>query len=84
MAPYRETKLTRYLSEFFEEDNNIIMIANINPRERDFEESLRALNYTSIAKEVKLLQSRYSSTSFAFNRISKVKNCQISKENIEN
>lgn len=32
IAPFRETKLTRYLSDFFIEDNNIIMIANINPR----------------------------------------------------
>lgn len=31
IPPFRETKLTRYLSEFFVEDNNIIMIGNINP-----------------------------------------------------
>lgn len=40
------------------------MIANINPREKDFEESLRALNYTSVAKEVKFIPSRYSSTNY--------------------
>lgn len=49
IPPFRETKLTRYLSEFFVEDNNIIMIANINPRIEDFEESIKALNYTALA-----------------------------------
>ena len=81
MAPYRETKLTRYLSEFFEQDNNVIMIANINPREKDFEESLRALNYTSGAKEIKFIPSRYSSTSFVYNRISKDKGQIYAKDN---
>lgn len=55
--PFRETKLTRYLSEFFVENNNIIMIANINPRKADFEESLRALNYTAVAREITVLPS---------------------------
>lgn len=38
--PFRETKLTWYLAEFFEYDNNIIMIANINPRESDISETI--------------------------------------------
>ena len=58
IPPYRETKLTRYLSEFFVEDSNIIMIANINPIINDFEESIRVLNYTAIAREVKPVISR--------------------------
>lgn len=60
IPPFRETKLTRYLSEFFVEDNNIIMIANINPRMNDFEESMRALNYTAVAREIRTLPSRFS------------------------
>lgn len=49
-APFRESKLTRYLSEFFEEDNNIIMIANVNPCYADFQETLRTLQYTAVAR----------------------------------
>lgn len=60
IPPFRETKLTRYLSEFFVEDNNIIMIANINPRMEDFEESIRALNYTALAREIKTYPNRMS------------------------
>lgn len=60
LAPFRETKLTRYLSEFFVSDNNIVMIANINPWLQDFSESLRALNYTACAREIKEIPSIYS------------------------
>lgn len=58
IPPYRETKLTRYLSEFFIEENFIIMIANINPQESDFEESIRVLNYASIAREIRPVKSK--------------------------
>jgi hypothetical protein len=63
MPPYRETKLTRYLSEFFIEDNFIIMIANINPQTLDFEESIRVLNYASVAKEIRPIKSKISTSS---------------------
>jgi len=33
------------------------MIANINPREEDFSESLRALNYTASAREIRNIPS---------------------------
>ena len=40
------------------------MVGNINPREEDFEESVRALNYTAVAREVKTMRSRLGSIKF--------------------
>ena len=40
------------------------MIANINPRKEDFSESLRALNYTACAREIKTIPSRFNSFIF--------------------
>lgn len=55
--PFRETKLTRYLAEFFEVDNNVIMMANINPWVEDLYESIQALNYTAIARDINYISS---------------------------
>jgi hypothetical protein len=53
IVPFRESKLTMLFQEYFSGDQNIIMITNINPRKEDFEETMRALNYSCIAKEIK-------------------------------
>ena len=53
IVPFRESKLTMLFQEYFTSDQNIIMITNINPRKEDFEETMRALNYSCIAKEIK-------------------------------
>lgn len=57
VIPFRDSKLTRLLSEFFKHESRIKIIVNINPSEDDFGESLRVLNYASLAKEMKLIQS---------------------------
>jgi hypothetical protein len=61
IVPFRDCKLTRLLSEFFKYESKIKMITNINPREDDFIESLRVLNYASLAKEVKFIASSLKS-----------------------
>jgi len=58
MVPFRESKLTMLFQEYFQGDQNIIMITNINPRKEDFEESVRALNYSCIAKDIKPIKSK--------------------------
>ena len=57
MVPLRESKLTKLFAEYFQGEQNIIMITNINPRSEDFEESIRALNYSCIAKDIKPMKS---------------------------
>jgi len=62
VVPYRDSKLTRILYEYFHEENNLRMIANINPRNVDFEESMRVLNYAAIAKDIQPIKSRIDNT----------------------
>lgn len=57
VIPFRDSKLTHFLSEFFIEDSLIKMVTNINPCEDDFLESIRVLNYSSTAKEIKIIAS---------------------------
>ena len=62
VVPYRDSKLTRILYEYFHEENNLRMIANINPRIADFEESMRVLNYAAIAKDIQPIKSKIETT----------------------
>ena len=62
VVPYRDSKLTKILFEYFHEENNLRMIANINPRQADFEESMRVLNYAAIAKDIQPIKSRVDSS----------------------
>lgn len=57
-VPYRESKLTQYLSKFFFRGNSISMIANINPCEDDFSETIRVLEYASTATKIKPIKSK--------------------------
>ena len=57
LVPFRESKLTKLFCEYFQGDQNIIMITNINPRKEDFEESIRALNYSCLAKDIRPVKS---------------------------
>ena len=57
IVPLRESKLTKIFAEYFRGEQNVIMITNINPRTEDFEETIRALNYSCIAKEIKPIKS---------------------------
>jgi hypothetical protein len=59
LVPFRDCKLTRFLAEYFLSECTMKMITNINPREDDFEESLRVLNYSSVAKETKIIVSEF-------------------------
>jgi hypothetical protein len=58
IVPFRESKLTKLFQEYFQGEQNIIMITNINPRKEDFEETMRALNYSCIAKDIKPVKSK--------------------------
>jgi kinesin family protein 20 len=62
IVPFRESKLTMLFQEYFMGEENITMITNINPRKEDFEESVRALNYSCIAKEIKPVRSKLVNT----------------------
>ena len=58
IVPFRESKLTMLFQEYFQGDQNVIMVTNINPRREDFEETMRALTYSCVAKEIKPIKSK--------------------------
>lgn len=62
IVPFRESKLTMLFQEYFQGDQNIIMITNINPSREDFEETLRVLSYSCIAKEIRPIKSKIITT----------------------
>ena len=61
IVPHRDSKLTRILFDYFNENSNLTMIANINPAASDFEESLRVLNYAAQTKEIHPVRSKIDS-----------------------
>ena len=56
-VPYRESKLTKFLSQYFLQKNSISMIAHMNPRHSDFNETLRVLSYANLASEIDPVKS---------------------------
>jgi kinesin family protein 23 len=40
MVPYRESKLTHFLKNYFEAEGRVRMILCINPRNEDYEENI--------------------------------------------
>ncbi|GJQ77231.1 kinesin-A [Trypoxylus dichotomus] len=52
IIPYRESKLTRLFQRALSGNESISMIVNMNPAVDMFEESLHALNFSAIAKDV--------------------------------
>lgn len=78
-VPFRESKLTKIFSEYFQGRQNVIMITNINPRREDFEESVRALEYSCVAKAVRPIKSVIPKVS----GMSDVKN-QLKRQSLNN
>ena len=53
IIPYRESKLTRMLTEYFTESYKIFMIAHINRSGEMFHENVNVLEYASLTMNVK-------------------------------
>lgn len=52
-VPYRDSKLTRLLKDSLGGNCRTVMIANVNPAETSFEETLNTLKYANRAKNIK-------------------------------
>lgn len=52
VIPYRDSKLTRVLFEYFNENSSMNMIVNINTNPSDYEETVRVLDYANLAKMI--------------------------------
>eukprot|EP01103_Thecamoeba_quadrilineata_P019019 TRINITY_DN7539_c0_g1_i1.p1 TRINITY_DN7539_c0_g1~~TRINITY_DN7539_c0_g1_i1.p1 ORF type:complete len:667 (-),score=144.54 TRINITY_DN7539_c0_g1_i1:172-2172(-) len=52
VVPYRDSKLTKLFMDFFTGHTKALMIVNVNPSEKYFEENQHVLKFSTIAKEV--------------------------------
>lgn len=52
--PYRDSKLTRVLREYFVDRNHVIMIVHLHPGLSYFDENINVLKYAAIGLEAKL------------------------------
>ena len=57
-VPYRDSKLTRLLKDSLGGNCRTVMIANVNPSEASFEETLNTLKYANRAKNIKTTVQR--------------------------
>jgi hypothetical protein len=53
-VPYRENKLTRVFQTYFEGNNDITMIVNLNPSASCIKENEKVLEFTSIIKDFQI------------------------------
>ena len=51
--PYRESKLTRVLIEYFTAKVQVLMIANISQAQEHFHENMKVLDYAIMAKDIR-------------------------------
>ena len=60
MIPFRESKLTKALAEYFTDQYSVCMIVCINPKEdtESLADTKKVLEYAAIAKKVEFLQPR--------------------------
>lgn len=58
IVPFRESKLTMIFQEYFQGEQNISMLTNINTSKEDREETLRVLTYSCVAKEIRPIKSK--------------------------
>jgi len=56
--PFRECKLTRLLSEYFTDDNRILMLINVKLTKEYLDETLKVLHYGALSVHVNLLKTK--------------------------
>ncbi|KIM66993.1 hypothetical protein SCLCIDRAFT_1210448 [Scleroderma citrinum Foug A] len=52
VVPFRHTKLTEILMDYFAGDGRVVMIVNVNPYDTGFEENSHVMKFSALAREV--------------------------------
>ncbi|KIK98327.1 hypothetical protein PAXRUDRAFT_823970 [Paxillus rubicundulus Ve08.2h10] len=52
MVPFRHSKLTEILMDYFAGDGRIVMIVNVNPYDTGFDENSHVMKFSALAREV--------------------------------
>lgn len=55
MIPYRESKLTRSITEYFTDSYKVYMIAHINRNLEMFHENVKVLEYAAVSTKIKTI-----------------------------
>lgn len=55
--PFRESRLTMALAEYFNPDFKLVMVININPSKSMINETMNVLEYAAIARDIKPSQT---------------------------
>ena len=72
IVPFRESKLTMLFQEYFQGDQNVIMIANINLSKVDYEETQRILTYACTARDIRPIKSKLINFKYYLNNKEKI------------
>lgn len=52
--PFRDSQITHFFKDSLLGDGDTVMVATANPRPADYDETVHAMRYTSIAREIKI------------------------------
>ncbi len=52
VVPFRHSKLTEILMDYFVSDGRAVMIVNVNPYDTGFDENVHVMKFAALAKEV--------------------------------
>ena len=52
VVPFRHSKLTEVLMDYFVGEGHVVMILNVNPYDTGFDENTNVMKFSSIAREV--------------------------------
>lgn len=70
--PYRESKLTKVLIEFFAAKADVMMIANINQDQVSFHENMKVLDYAVMAKDIRHCNGEFHPKTYCKSKTKKV------------
>ena len=57
-VPFRDSKMTRLFQDYFTGHGKATMIVNVNPQISDYDETLRVMKFSAMAKDIKIATSR--------------------------
>ena len=60
VVPFRESKITRFFQDSLNSKGKVVMIVNVSPSRADLDETIHALRFSAIAKEIDTQSKVYS------------------------
>ena len=80
IVPFRECKFTKVLSEYFTDENNMLMVVNVRLTQKDLEENLKVLKYGALNVHLNLMKSKVHENTLAFQERLRARIAEIKPE----